>query len=242
MIHWATPSPHAARNPYLHAAIAGRRRRRAGRRALIACLWAIPLLLALAMTLRAQGTTPPNRADSSSAAARPAAYSWTSDRRTYLVGDIITVLIDERTLASANKTNTATDRKSRRMDAGADLPQSGTGPAKPNPNISISSSNNGESQQRGDATRGNSFLGEMAVRVIAVKDGNLQIKGQKLVDVDKNKQQLSLTGWVRSQDISMRETVESSRVADAQLTYTQQGSLGKPRSGIMTRILGVFWP
>ena len=31
-------------------------------------------------------------------------------------------------------------------------------------------------------------------------------------------------------------------VADAEIVYQAQGSLGKPRSGILTRVLGVVWP
>jgi flagellar L-ring protein precursor FlgH len=244
MIHWGTPLPTTPRNPYVHLAIAQHRRARTGRRFLSACLYALPFLLLLAATLGAQaprGPQQPSAADSSGA--RPAIRSWTADRRDYVVGDIIVVLIDEHTAASANKLNTATDTKRRRMDAGADLPMEMSPEMGKSPSLGISSANEGSSNQRGEATRGTRFVGEMAVRVVAVsKEGTLQIRGQKLVDVDKNKQQMSLTGWVRPQDISARETIESSRIAEAQLVYTQKGSLGKPRGGIMTRILGVFWP
>jgi flagellar L-ring protein precursor FlgH len=63
-----------------------------------------------------------------------------------------------------------------------------------------------------------------------------------MVDVDKNKQLMTLSGWLRPQDVSTTEEAASSRVADAQIVYTAQGSLGKPRSGILTRLLGVVWP
>jgi flagellar L-ring protein precursor FlgH len=247
MIHWGTPLPSATRNPYVHIAIAQHRRARTGRRVLVACLYALPLLLLLVATVGAQAprtaAPPPPPAAADSASARPAIASWTSDRRAFAVGDIITVLIDEHTAASANRLNTATDTKRRRMDAGADIPMEMSPEIGKRPNVGISSSNEGSSNQRGEATRGTRFVGEMSVRVVAVStEGNLQVRGQKLVDVDKNKQQLTLSGWIRPQDVSARETVESSRIADAQLVYTQKGSLGKPRGGILTRILGVFWP
>jgi flagellar L-ring protein precursor FlgH len=172
------------------------------------------------------------------AAARRPPRSWTADRRDFAVGDIITILVDENTAASANKANTATDRKSRKMGFDATLPAPAAGKS-----AGIESNNDGESRQNGEATRGNHFIGQISVKVIAVsKEGNLQIKGSKTVDVDKNKQVMTLSGWLRPQDVSTTDEAISSRVADAQIVYTAQGSLGKPRTGILTRVLGVIWP
>ena len=207
----------------------------------------LALLVATFGRLAAQApATPPNTprgpsamppADST-APTRRAPRSWTSDRREFAVGDIITVIVDERTAASANKVTTATDHKRRKLGADATLPAPATGK-----NISIESSNDGESRQRGEASRGNHFLGEISVKVIAVgKDGNLQVKGSKTVDVDKNKQVMTLTGWLRPQDVTATDYAESARIADAQIVYQSEGSLGKPRSGIITRVLGAIWP
>ena len=102
---------------------------------------------------------------------------------------------------------------------------------------------NSSSNQNGDAKRGVNFRGDISVRVVAVdKTGLLQIKGTKLVDVDKNKQSLNLTGWVRPEDVSPQNYVASERVADAILTYTLTGDIGKTRGGIIGRLLTVFWP
>jgi len=174
----------------------------------------------------------------STQSARRAPRSWTSDRRDFAVGDIITVLVDENTAASANKQNVATDQKRRKMGFDATMPAPAAGK-----NVGISSSNDGDSRQDGRATRGNNFVGEISVKVVAIgKDGNLQVKGSKTVDVDKNKQTMTLSGWLRPQDVSSTDFAESSRVADAEIVYQAQGSLGKPRGGILTRVLGVVWP
>ena len=51
------------------------------------------------------------------------------------------------------------------------------------------------------------------VRVVEVdKRGQLHIKGTKTVDVDKNKQKLEFSGWVRPEDISKDNIVASERV------------------------------
>ena len=210
-------------------------------------LVALLLSAALAGTLAAQATPtsgaaaprgPSAMPPADSAPRRKAPRSWTADRRDFAVGDIITVLVDENTAASANKANTATDRKSRKMGFDATLPAPAAGKS-----AGIESNNDGESRQNGEATRGNHFIGQISVKVVAVsKEGNLQIKGSKTVDVDKNKQVMTLSGWLRPQDVSTTDEAESSRVADAQIVYTAQGSLGKPKSGILTRVLGVVWP
>jgi flagellar L-ring protein precursor FlgH len=79
--------------------------------------------------------------------------------------------------------------------------------------------------------------------VIAVtKEGLLQVKGSKMIDVDKNKQEMTLTGFIRPQDVNSQDMVLSTSIADVQLAYQSKGGLGKPKSGIITKIVGIFWP
>ena len=237
MIHCAPrggPPPH----PYSHHAVEAPPEVGRVRRGLLAIIGAIPLLFAISAMLDAQTPT-------TDSAARPLRRSWTSDRRDFSVGDIITIVIDEQTVASANTSTSAVDSKNRRMDAGASLPLPSAAGATgiSNPTASVQSSNDAASNQTGDARRGTRFAGQMSVRVVSVtKEGNLQIRGSKLVDVDKNKQQMTLSGFIRPQDVSTRDVVDATRIADLQLVYAASGSLGKTRSGILTRILGVFWP
>ena len=101
-----------------------------------------------------------------------------------------------------------------------------------------------DSRRRGDALRQNRFRGEVSVRVVAVDaaTGLLQVRGEKLVNVDRNRQGIELSGWVRPQDVSSANLVDSWRVADAQLVYTSKGSLARPKGGIVSRILGALWP
>ena len=168
--------------------------------------------------------------------------SWTADRREYQVGDVITVLVTEATLASATKSQTGTDQQTRKNAMGLNPPKIGTS-SLPSIDADMSTSKNSSSTQSGDAKRVVSFRGDISVRVVAVdKSGLLQIKGTKVVDVDKNKQSLNLTGWVRPEDVSPDNFVTSERIADANLTYTLNGAIGKTRGGIIGRLLSVFWP
>ncbi len=171
-----------------------------------------------------------------SAAAKPVRESWTTDRRSFAVGDIISVLIDDYTISTAVKENSASDTRTRGLAVTANLPGGSKGGG-------LDSRNNADQQQRGSAKRENRFQNEMSVRIVAIgPNGLLQIKGTKKIDIDKNAQDIVYTGWVRSQDISSQNVVESNRVADQQLAYASPGALGKPKSGMISKILGAFWP
>jgi flagellar L-ring protein FlgH len=168
--------------------------------------------------------------------------SWLSDRREFAVGDIITVLLDESTRASAVKGQVGTDEQSRDLGLGIDPPSVGTTPM-PSIDANIGTGKRASSRQRGESRRDVSFLAEMSVRVVAVgPNGLLQIKGTKNVEQDKVKQDFQFTGWVRPQDINSRNVIESARVADAKLVYKLDGNLGKTRGGMLGRILGALWP
>lgn len=169
--------------------------------------------------------------------------SWTSDRREYQVGDVITVLVSEATLATATKEQNGSDQQTRKNDLGIDPPQMGATPM-PSIDAAMTFDKNASSKQSGDAKRGVNFKGDISVRVVAVdpKTGLLQVKGTKLVDVDKNKQTLNFAGYVRPEDVSPQNLVASERVADAQLTYQLSGAIGKTRGGIIGRLISVFWP
>jgi len=168
--------------------------------------------------------------------------SWTADRREYQVGDVITVLVTEATLATATKSQTGTDQQSRANDVALNPPKIGT-TALPAIAADMSMDKTASSKQNGDAKRGVNFKGDISVRVVAVdKTGLIQVKGSKTVDVDKNKQSLNFSGWVRPEDITPQNYVSSERVADASLTYALTGDIGKTRGGIIGRLLNVFWP
>ena len=114
----------------------------------------------------------------------------------------------------------------------------------PSIDADIGTTNSAESRQRGDLTRENRFRGELSVRIMEIdpRSGLLRIEGKKTVAVDKHREELALTGWVRPQDVSHSNVVDSFRVADAELLYTSSGNLGKPSQSMISRVLSIFWP
>ena len=173
--------------------------------------------------------------------ARPARLNWTSDRRAFSVGDLVIVHIDEYTLASANMSDNASQRRKRNTDFQLITPGAVPGAA---PGASFDASNTGESSQRGDRSRALRLDGEITARVMSIDpvSGVLSIKGTKTIGVDKEQQLIAFSGAIRPQDLGGMNTIASSRVADARLDITNKGSLGKAKNGILGKILSALWP
>jgi flagellar L-ring protein precursor FlgH len=189
----------------------------------------------------APAAPPAAPATAEAAATRPPRQSWTSSRRAFNQGDVLTVLVDEHTLAAALKGANNSDRRYRDLGVSA-----GGGAGMPIPSIDadIGTTNSAESRQRGDLTRENRFRGEMAVRIMEIDPatGLLRIEGKKVIEVEKHHEELSLTGWARPQDVSHSNMLDSWRIANAELLYTSTGSLGKPNQSMIARLLSIFWP
>ncbi len=206
-------------------------------------------LLALTMLL-AQSALSQARRDSvvvaptapaSALNARPNRMNWTSDRRGFVIGDLIIVQIDEYTLSTASNSDNATQRRKRSTDFQLITPGATAATA---PGASFETMNNGESTQRGDRARQLRLDGEITARIMSVDPvtGVLTIKGTKTIGVDKEQQLITFAGAIRPQDLGGRNTIESSRVADARLDIVNKGNLGKAKQGLFGRIISALWP
>ena len=89
----------------------------------------------------------------------PVRQSWTSDRHAVQVGDLVTVLVDEYTLASANRTESASREKARDLSlrAGGAGGMSGGG---------LSTVNDVSDRTLGESSRSQRFSAEVSARVM----------------------------------------------------------------------------
>ncbi|MBI2406702.1 MAG: flagellar basal body L-ring protein FlgH [Gemmatimonadetes bacterium] len=184
------------------------------------------------------------RASLDSSASQPARLrSWTSDNYRYAIGDIVTVLVVNRTSAAANVRDVAADARRKTLGADVQPPASPTGPSVPI-SADVRFDQAGDSRRSGEMLRGNEFRTTVTTRVVAISPtGMLRLEGRSTLQMDRNRQDVVVKGWIRPQDVAPgAHVVESSRLADASITYTSKGSLGKPRSGIVSRVLGMVWP
>jgi flagellar L-ring protein precursor FlgH len=192
------------------------------------------LLVVCAAPLSAQG-----RPATDTTPARPPVVpraSWLSDRRMFTVGDVLTIIVDEQTAASERTGRNASS--SRAQSAGLNA-ASGTSPAIAD--IGFQNSLSQASDQSGRSDREGRLSATLSVRVAEIAtDGGLVILGTREVSVDGRRQQMTLRGFVRPEDVSPQNVVLSSRIADAAISYRGNG-IG-PRRGILGGIAAIFWP
>jgi len=161
--------------------------------------------------------------------------SWTSDKHVIGAGDIVTILVDEHLLASAQTDESATQMRDR--DLGLNL---GTGSG--NSGGTLRTRNDVGDRNRGESSRTQRFSGEISARVLEVSpSGLVRIEGRKKVQIDEVEEELVVRGWIRPQDVSLSNTVESWRLSDTEILLTSNGELGKA-GGFWTKLLNWIWP
>jgi flagellar L-ring protein precursor FlgH len=154
------------------------------------------------------------------------------------VGEILTVILDEQTSARERVSRVATADRSQRANAllNYNFDAEDTDGA-----ADFQTGVKGESRDVGELNRRGNLSGVLSVRVIAVGvDGVAEIEGSKVLDVDGRKQETTLHGFVRPEDVSSSNTVFSSCIANAEISY--KGKKMKPRRGIIGRIISLLWP
>jgi len=211
---------------------------------------AFGLVLALAGRAGAQqspaGATTPGQPARAPAQAqpqpvRPVPQSWTSDHRRLAEGDLVTVLVDEYTLAAADRTTSASQQRS----TDASLKGSfGSGVAAATAlNGSFGTGLNNASQVDGSAHHQDQMTAQITVRVTKVEAGGLlRVEGRKLMRIDGHDQQVAVSGLIRSEDVSSENIVDSSRLAEAKVEIASDKHLGEPKKGILSKIFGMLWP
>ena len=149
-----------------------------------------------------------------------------ADNKAWRVGDNLTVLIIENAQASASA-NTATTK-----DGSVSGSLRGTNKTRSG-GIDLTEDFKGG----GTVTRSGKLLAQVTVSVQAIQpSGDLDVKGEQLIELNNEKQHITLEGRIRPQDISTDNTVPSTRVSNTRISYVGQGVLGeKQKPGILTR-------
>jgi flagellar L-ring protein precursor FlgH len=167
-----------------------------------------------------------------------ASGSLYTDLKARGVGDIVTVVITEKTLAT-NSSKISTGKETKFSTEG----ENGTGAFDFLTGFSMSANIGREHEGAGTTERTGSILGKMAAVVTEVTaGGNLVIKGEKEIAVNDEKEILVLTGIVRPQDISTNNIVYSTDIASTQITYKGKGLITSgSKPSIFARIIGWFF-
>ena len=170
-----------------------------------------------------------------------------ADRRACKPGDVITVEVIEE--AKAKKTASTTTKRSSSTDASVNallgIVKSVT---DHNPDMGssfgIGAATDNSYAGQGETLREGSLTTTFTVRVMQVlPNGHLVIAGSRSVKVNNEVQILALRGLVDPRDISVDNSVESTKIAEAQIEFFGQGVVGdKQHPGWLQRGLDWVWP
>ena len=160
------------------------------------------------------------------------------DQRASRVGDIIQVLLVEQTdAAKTNKTEIDKDSKSSLSAPtlfGELLDDLGLG-------VDSSSEFEGE----GKSNQSNHLSGSIAVTVAQVlPNSNLVVQGEKWIQINQGGEFIRIKGIVRPSDVSSNNTVLSTHVANAKISYGGKGALNESNvTGWVVRFfMSPLWP
>ncbi len=146
----------------------------------------------------------------------------TSGARAGQPGDLLTIVLVERT--SATKSNSATTGR----DGSAGITPPITGPLNFLKATDLSAGGSQSFKGKGEAAQSNALTGEIAVTVVGVRpNGVLEVKGEKFLQLNRGDERIELTGLVRTADISAENRVLSTRVANARIAYTGKGEIAR---------------
>lgn len=170
--------------------------------------------------------------------------SWFGRGRNFQVGDVITVLLNESTQAARTQGSDLKRESSNTAMSTAFTPKWGGQLG----NVLNSPLNLGNSVTKsvgtGKADQEASLTGSIAVSVVSVMaNGNLVLRGEKQVALTEGAEVIQVSGTVRPEDISAVNTVQSRRLANAQISYRGSGDLASTaKAGWGTAGLMKFWP
>ena len=145
------------------------------------------------------------------------------DGRAYRVGDIISVQLEERTQSSKSASTSADKSTDLNVDAGTVLGRDATLGRFP---ITTSLGSNSSFSGDGASDMSNSLSGQITATVHEVRpNGTLLVRGEKWLTLNQGDEYIRVSGIVRPQDIDASNTVSSTRLADARITYSGTGAV-----------------
>lgn len=177
--------------------------------------------------------------------------NWFGRNKSYQIGDVVTVLLNEETQTERNVAANVNRKSTNNVLAGS------SGLSNAIQNISIGGSklsgvmqgikmdgaeftNSGGGQDSKTAK----LIGAVTVTVVEVlANGNLVVRGEKQLALTEGSEIIQLSGIIRPTDISPSNMVQSSRLANAQIAYRGTGDLANAsKPGWGTSALMKIWP
>ncbi len=157
------------------------------------------------------------------------------DNRARNVGDLLTVVLVESTQA---KKSAATSTSKKQDTSLGDISAFGK-----KLTYGVGFSGDRSFDGKGDTSQSNSLSGSVTVTVVQrFANGNLLVRGEKLLELNQGSEVVKLEGIVRSADISTSNSITSDRVGNARVSYAGRGALADSNAqGWVSRFFNSPW-
>jgi flagellar L-ring protein precursor FlgH len=157
------------------------------------------------------------------------------------VGDIITVLLNESTQAARTQNTDVSREAKNTFPSGASTTIGKVHPLLEGIDLN---NNKASSTGKGTADQQATLSGSVAVTVVEIlANGNLMVRGEKKLGLAEGTEVIQVSGVIRPEDVGPNSTVQSRRLANAQIAYRGSGDLANAtRAGWGTTLMHKFWP
>jgi flagellar L-ring protein precursor FlgH len=159
-------------------------------------------------------------------------------RRAHMVGDSLTILLTEQINSSKSAGS-----KTQKTGAFNVVPPTGGPFAFLDPNA-LKASGGSSFNGQGNASQTSTLGGEVSVTIAEVRaNGTALVKGEKRLLLSQGQEWVQVSGIVRLGDIDADNRVRSTQVADARVTYTGNGTIGRSsREGWLSKFFNMITP
>ena len=168
--------------------------------------------------------------------------SWFGKGRNFQVGDVITVLLNESTQAARSQVGSISRNSTNDMlSPGLAVLGNKLGGLMKGTDFSKTDISN---KGTGTADQTASLTGSVAVSVVEVMpNGNFVLRGEKQLALTEGSEVIQVAGIIRPDDVAPNNTVQSRRLANAQISYRGTGDLANAtRAGWGTSAVLKLWP
>ena len=140
------------------------------------------------------------------------------DNKAYRIGDVLSITLSEST--NASKSAATTTAKDDDVDVSATALLGVAPTLKGNSFFTNTIGGNRAFSGSGDSEQSNSLSGEITAMVTDVlPNGNMLIRGEKLIGLNQGSEFIRISGLVRPQDVSSDNVVLSQKIANARIYY-----------------------
>ncbi|WP_248802267.1 flagellar basal body L-ring protein FlgH [Pseudomonas sp. MWU13-2100] len=164
------------------------------------------------------------------------------DRKAFRVGDIVTITLNEATQASKNANSDLSKKDANNFGLTSLF---GSPVTSGNVNLGIGYGGTKTTDGTSKAAQSNSLTGSITVTVADVlPNGIIAVRGEKWLTLNTGNELVRIAGLIRADDIATDNTVPSTRVADARITYSGTGAFADTsQPGWLDRFfLSPLWP